>query len=77
MLRIMCGSTLVERRLPRRYDIGSGGWLVFALDKILDDFRDLLVILVVALLRRSGWSRLKNGEYTTATKRVRGLTDCL
>lgn len=59
IMHFICGSTFVKRRLARRNDIGGGRWVVFALHKILNNFRCLLLLLVVmAFLRWSGRSRL-------------------
>lgn len=45
MIRIMCGSTLVERWLPGRNNVGGCFWTEFAFDKVLDDLGDLVLAL--------------------------------
>lgn len=57
ILRVMCGSTFVKRRLAGGYDVGGRRWVEFALHKILNDFRCCLVVFV-ALLRWCGGRRL-------------------
>lgn len=44
MIRIMCGSTLVERWLAGRNNVGGCFWLEFAFDKVLDNFGDLMLL---------------------------------
>lgn len=45
MIRIMCGSTLVERWLAGRNNVGGCFWTEFAFDKVLNDLGDLVLAL--------------------------------
>lgn len=57
--RTMCRFTFVECWFASWNDISGGWWLKFALDKVLDDFGDLVVVFVVTILRWSRWGGLE------------------
>lgn len=58
MIRIMCGSTLVERWLAGRNNVGGCFWTEFAFDKILDDLGDLVLTLALGRVGRREGRRL-------------------
>lgn len=58
MIRIMCGSTLVERWLAGRNDVGGCLWTKFAFNKVLNDLGDLELVLTRGSVSRREWGGL-------------------
>lgn len=58
MIRIMCGSTLVERWLAGRNNVGGCFRTEFAFDKVLDDLGGLVLVLTLGSVGRREWRGL-------------------